>query len=100
MEVDQQKAIVGLIRSAMPGVMRLVAEKRREMGDSHVVECQRRGMAGEPGWFFAREGCLAVGTPWADEPVIAQYAGGQLPPRAAFLCIRPLPGTAATEGQP
>lgn len=73
----------------MPRVAMMVAEKRRALGDEHVTQCQRRGMAGEPGWFFAREGPLAVGTPWPDDPVIAAYAAGALPAGGAFLCLRP-----------
>lgn len=71
----------------MPGVRRLVADKRKEMGDAHVAECQRRGLAGEPGWFFAREGTLAVGTPW---PEIADIAGWQISSTQVLVCLRPL----------
>ena len=50
---------------AMPGVARLMAAKRLEVGAAHVAECWSRGvLKGEPGWFFAREGPLAVGTPF------------------------------------
>lgn len=59
-----QAARFALIRSGMPRVTSIVTEKRRLHGDAFVTECIRRGMAGEPGWFFAREGGLAVGTPW------------------------------------
>lgn len=50
--------------SAMPNVAVLMKEKRALYGDAHVDECWRHGVVlGEPGWFFAREGPLAVGTP-------------------------------------
>jgi hypothetical protein len=53
--------------AAMPGVARLMDEKRRLLGDAHVAECWRRGVVeGEPGWFYAREGTLHVGMPWDD----------------------------------
>ena len=53
--------------SQMPGVARLVAEKRKAYGDAHVNECWKRGVLQcEPGWFFAREAGLAVGVPWDD----------------------------------
>ena len=59
---------------AMPGVARLIAERRRSLGDVHVNECWRRGVVqGEPGWFFAREGPLAVGTPWAEFADVAWW---------------------------
>lgn len=91
-------AIPALIRQAMPGVARLVHEKRRLWGDAHVTDCQRKGMAGEPGHFFCREGAISVGTPWADDDVIAQYVAGQLPPGSAFLCMRPPAGQPAGPG--
>ncbi len=47
---------------AMPGVARLVRERRAKHGDAHVNECFRRGvLKGEPGWFFAREGSISIG---------------------------------------
>jgi hypothetical protein len=49
---------------AMPRTAVILADKKRLLGKAHVAECFRRGMAGEPGWFFAREGPLAIGTPW------------------------------------
>ena len=35
---------------------------------------------GEPGWFFAAEGALAVGTPWADAPGVDLWLGLKLAP--------------------
>lgn len=52
----------------MPGVQRLMAERRREWGDAHVNECWQRGVVQrEPGWFFAAEGALTLGTPDTDQ---------------------------------
>ncbi len=80
----------------MPGVARLVREKRRTLGDAHVDECWRRGVLGrEPGWFFAREGALALGTPWADEQ-LANFAAANVTSMQALLVLRE-PG--ATDGQ-
>lgn len=51
----------------MPGIARLIKDKRRELGSAHVDECWKRGVVqGEPGWFFASEGALHVGTMWPD----------------------------------
>jgi hypothetical protein len=48
----------------MPGVSRLIAEKRQAWGAAHVALCWKRGvMQCEPGWFYAREGALGVGVP-------------------------------------
>lgn len=63
--------------SAMPGVARNIAEKREAWGNAHVTECIKRSLNGEPGWFFAREGPVAVGTPW-DDPVLANFAALQI----------------------
>jgi hypothetical protein len=78
--------------AAMPGVARLMAEKRRAYGAEHVAECWRRGMAGEPGWLFAREGAVAVGTPWAGDPVLENFAMAQVTATQALLVMRE-PGT-------
>lgn len=57
----------GWLPAMMPGVVRLMSERRRALGDAHVNECWERGVVQlEPGWFYAREGPLAVGTPWAE----------------------------------
>ena len=79
--------------AAMPGVARLMADKRRTLGAEHVAECWRRGMAGEAGWFFAREGAIAIGTPWADDPVMANWAAAQMTSTQALVVMRK-PGAA------
>lgn len=74
--------------ASMPGVTKLMAEKRQAYGDAHVDECWMRGVVNrEPGWFFAREGPLAVGTPW-DDPVMANFAALQVTATQALLCVR------------
>lgn len=90
-----RKAINQLIRQAMPKVASMVAEHRKRLGDAHVTECQRRGMRGEPGWFFAREGALAVGTPW-DEPTIVNFAAAHVTSTQAVVVLRQ-PGAASQE---
>lgn len=73
--------------AAMPGVAKLMAEKRRLLGNEHVAECWKRGVLKlEPGWFFAREGALAVGTAWPD---IADLAlGGVATSTQALVVLR------------
>jgi hypothetical protein len=86
MEAKQRNAVLQLIREAMPKVRGIVADKRKEHGDAFVTLCQQRGLAGEPGWFYAREGMLTVGTPWATtreieaeyERMFGTYAGAAL----------------------
>lgn len=77
----------------MPGVTKLMADRRRDMGADHVTECWRKGVIErEPGWFFAREGAIAVGTIW---PEAADIAGWQCTPDQAVVILRPLPQEAA-----
>jgi hypothetical protein len=74
--------------AAMPGVSRLIQEKRLALGDAHVSECWQRGVVQrEPGWFFAREGALAVGTPW-DDPVLANFAALQVTSTQALVVLK------------
>lgn len=88
--MDKGKAATkwGWLPAAMPGVARLLAEKRKALGDGHVAECWKRGVVDrEPGWFFAREGALAVGTPW-DDPVLANFAALQVTSTQALVVLR------------
>ena len=73
----------------MPGVAKLVKEKRAQLGEAFVNECWKRGvLQREPGWFFAREGALAEGTPWdAADAVMANFAALQVTSTQALLCI-------------
>jgi hypothetical protein len=72
----------------MPGVAKLMAEKKLQLGRAHVNKCWEYGVIRrEPGWFFAREGALAIGTPW---PAIAEMAGWQATPSQAMVFLRPL----------
>lgn len=52
---------------SMPKVAKLMADKRKEVGAEHVALCWQKGVVEcQPGWFYAREGALAVGVPWDD----------------------------------
>jgi hypothetical protein len=73
----------------MPGVVALMADKRRELGAAWVNECWRRGvLAGEPGWFFASEGSLMVGTLWDHVSVIA-FASARISRTQALIVLKP-----------
>ena len=87
-----RKATLKLIREAMPRVSDIVRRKRLELGDAFVTQCQQRGMSGEPGWFYAREGALAIGRLW---PEAMQAEGLAIPAGVdvgdiAIVCIRNL----------
>lgn len=78
----------GWLPEAMPNVARLIRERRQLLGAAHVNECWQRGVIQrEPGWFFAREGALAVGTPW-DDPQLANFAALQVTSTQALLVLK------------
>jgi hypothetical protein len=73
----------------MPKVTELMRGLRAKHGARHVNECWSRGvLQREPGWFYAREGALAVGTPWSD-PELGSYATLELTSTQALLIIKP-----------
>ena len=75
----------------MPGVQKLMRDRRKAVGDAHVNECWKRGVIlREPGWFFAREGALAVGTPW-DDPLLTNMAAKDVNSKQALLVLREVP---------
>jgi len=63
----------------MPGVAALMKSRRAKLGEAHVKLCWVRGVVNrEPGWFFAREGAIAVGIPdptWTNLPELAGVPG-------------------------
>lgn len=78
----------GWVPGLMPGVAAILQEKKKELGGQHLALCWQRGVVDKvPGWFFAREGSLAVGTPW---PEIADIAGWQVVPTQALVVLRPV----------
>lgn len=52
------------MKDAMPETADWVNKMRAQWGRPYVDDCLRRGMAGEPGYFYAVEGGRVVGTPW------------------------------------
>lgn len=81
----------------MPGVARLMAEKKALFGVEHVSACWKHGVIDkQPGWLFAREGSLSVGTPPDNDPEVLQLAFSAMFATQAFLYIRE-PG--AADGQ-
>ncbi len=74
--MSQSKSKWAWLPEHMPGVAKLIAERRKEYGSAFVDECWRNGvLLRKPGWFFAREGALAVGTVW---PEVADVAGWEV----------------------
>lgn len=84
----ERKQDWGWLPSQMPKVAGLIKTKRAELGDAHVNLCWRRGvLEKQPGWFFAREGALAVGTPF-DDPEMANFAARQVTSTQGLLLLR------------
>jgi hypothetical protein len=52
----------------MPKVWAQLEAWKAAWGAAHVAEAVRRGMAGEPGWFWAMEAGYVVGTPFSADP--------------------------------
>lgn len=78
----------------MPGVAKLMRERRREFGDTHINLCWQRGVIeAQPGWFFAREGPIAVGAPWptADEAMV-NFAAANVMAGQCLLMVAAPPG--------
>ncbi len=90
--MDKGKADWSWLPARMPGVARLMKDKRRELGDAHVNECWKRGVVeGKPGWLFAWEGSISVGTPFDAEAIklfVGLQAEGQNRP-AMLLLAKP-----------
>lgn len=76
------------VPEAMPGVARLIADHKKRLGDAWVNECWKRSVIDrQPGWLFAREGPLTIGTPW-DTPELANFAALNVTATQALLVIK------------
>lgn len=75
--------------SQMPGVARQLADKRRELGADWVNQCWRKGVVEQqPGWFFASEGALMVGTLGDDPEVLNLVKLGQAVPGSSMVLLK------------
>jgi len=78
----------------MPEVVRQLREYREGGEGAHVNECWRRGVVcGEPGWFFAREGPITLGTPFDRLPgsLLGEVERHAFRSGGAVLMLAPLP---------
>lgn len=88
MDKGQSKGNWSWLPAAMPQVAKLIAEKRATLGAAWVNKCWQRGVLdGEPGWFFAGEGALMVGTMW-DDDVLMAFAKARITTTQALLILR------------
>lgn len=80
------------VPAVMPNVARLMLDKRKAHGDAWVNQCWQKGVVeGQPGWFFAREGQVAIGMPWE---AFADVALWQCMATQGLLIIRTPEGAA------
>jgi len=71
----------------MPGVSAQMAEARKRWGAEHVARCWKLGVVqGLPGFFFAREGPIAVGTPWK-EPELRDFGASLVTGTQSLLML-------------
>lgn len=83
--MDSSKNRWAWLPEFMPRVRALLAEKRKLLGDAHVNKCWELGvLKQEPGWFFAREGAIAIGVPDGQWKDIATWGK----PMGAVLILR------------
>jgi hypothetical protein len=86
--MDRKTNRWGWLPDMMPGVARRLAELRKQHGPEHVELCWQRGVVeGLPGWFFVREGAIAIGTPPTDPEQLAM-CGWQVAPTQALVVIK------------
>jgi hypothetical protein len=96
--MDKEKRDWSWLPAFMPRTRALLVEKKRELGEAHVNECWKRGVQlGLPGYFFAREGVLAVGLPWGD---VADLVNVQPQKGQALIALHtaPLPPLETADG--
>lgn len=80
----------------MPKVAEMLAERRAEHGAAWVAKCWARGVVdGEPGWFYAAEGAIAVGTPISAEVVTTYHQVRGRVPGSVLLDMKLPEGVAA-----
>jgi hypothetical protein len=90
-----QKGRWSWLPTFMPGVMAQVAERRARHGAAWVAQCWQRGVVeGLPGWFWAAEGPLTVGTPIDGEVLAKYYAVQATFPKAVMLDMKEPPHAA------
>lgn len=87
---DAVNAGLQIIKSGMPNVYATIQDKAQAIGNE-AFTLVRRGLAGQPGCFYAIEGGHVVGTPFGDtDPRMAQVAQFLVRFGCAHVCIWPM----------
>ena len=83
----------------MPAVAGIVADARKLHGAEWVAQCWAKGVVqGLPGFFFAAEGPLVIGTPASAGMLTQWYELRQQLPGASIVHIPAPPAVATAEG--
>lgn len=78
------------LAEAMPKLPTRIRELRAQYGDAHVNDCWKRGVVqAEPGWFFARQGVVAIGAPFVGDPALSDFAAQHLAADQCLVVIKP-----------
>ena len=76
----------------MPGVVSMLRKRRAAGEGAHIDACWLHGVKlCEPGWFYAREGAVSVGTPFFGNDihdVLAKFATWEEAKGAPLLILR------------
>lgn len=91
--MDREKLDWSWMAQHVPGVVGQLREWRQAGEGDHLNECWRRGVVRlEPGWFFAREGAICIGTPWVEaDEMLRGWARLQWESVGMLLVLAPLP---------
>jgi len=87
--MDSDRSRWAWLPGMMPGVAKLMKEKRAQFGAEHVALCWHRSVVlGEPGWLYAREGPISIGTPFENDPALGESALPMITRTQAILVMR------------
>ena len=80
----------------MPRIVTMLGERRAKGEGAHIDECWKHGVRlQEPGWFYAREGGITVGTPFQESEtndVLREFGTWEFAKDQALLVLKPLEG--------
>ena len=84
----------------MPRIVTMLGERRAKGEGVYIDECWKHGVRlQEPGWFYAREGGITVGTPFNDlesSELLREYGTWEYAKGQALLMLRPTTTEVAT----
>lgn len=75
-----------------------IAGLKAEWGAGHVADCIRRGMAGEPDWFYAFEAGHVVGTAFVSDKALMDVVGLAAAMGGRFVVVMRPPVATAGKG--